>query len=390
MKCSRLLLRLDQEIAAAKTRLEADCLRGQEAVYFARLGHKKRLAEVLSALHQRYDMKPVVAVSVWVNLAEGLAIYYEDMGSGSYDRIRRAHALSVAAGIKPLHALTAAWMAQMHYMRHEIEKVAAHLHEVFRISAPDHHAARSRAAIVAAQALHHAGRLDLAAKWHRIAKDHATEEGDDATIGALMHNMAWLGMLAWRNAVLTGHGSAVDGKQAMLGAESTGNFDRLVGAASWRALEPVLRAQLLSLKGDVSGALALYERHLPAAQQIAATRLQANLYADKAWCHAQAGNADAARVSAATAEGGIAGPIHVDDRAAAHSRLAQVYERLGDEAGGRRHAELAVAAWRENEVFQAHTAGLLAHLSEGGVEAAPPAASDPPVQTTVCASSPCA
>lgn len=373
MKCSRLLLRLDQQIAAAKTKLEADILRGHQAVYFARLGHKKKQADILHSLHQRYGTRPAIEVSILVNLAEGLAIYYDDMGSGAFDRVRRAYALSVAADIRPMHALTAAWLAQMHYARHEIDEAAARLRDAFGLAEANHHAARARAAIVAAQALHQAGRQDLAAKWSRIAKDHATQEGDDASIGALMHNMAWLGMIAWRQAVLLGKAGPNDGRQVLLGAESTSSFDRMLGIVSWRPLEPILRAQLLSLKGDHAGALALYERHLPAAQGIAAPRLEANLLADKAGCLAHAGQFDAARVCAASAETALAAAGHVDDRAAAHSRLQQVYELLGDSDAARHHGALAAVAWQENAKFHAHTVSLLEHLSDQPYEQEAPA-----------------
>ena len=127
-----------------------------------------------------------------------------------------------------------------------------------------------------------------------MARDHATAEGDDVTISALMHNMAWLRMMTLRQAVLTGKGTPTGGEHALMGAESTGHFDKMMGDFSWDALKPILRAQILSLQGQFTEALELYDQHLTAAESEGTTRLQANLLADKAWCLANVNQSPAA------------------------------------------------------------------------------------------------
>ena len=49
----------------------------------------------------------------------------------------------------------------------------------------------------------------------------------------------------------------------------------------------------------------------------------------------------------------------VDDRAATHARLAQVYTALGDSAAARRHTDLAETAWLEFGVQQRQWATAL-------------------------------
>jgi hypothetical protein len=363
MKRSRLLRKLDQEIAAAKTKVEADRLRGRQAVQFARLGQKDALTALLADLHRTYDKRPDATISIWLHLAEGLAIYFEEMGDAALGKVRRAHALSVAAGIEPLQALTAAWLAHLHFVRHELDQVATHLRRAFALAEEDDHATRARASLVADLALHEAGCPDLAAGWRRKARAHALAEGDDATIGALMHNVAWINMTNWRRASLVGATHA-EGRHALVSTDSTGNFSALTGATSLMELQPLLRAQVLSLEGDVAGALALYEAHRATALPTGATRLQPNILADQAWCYAALDRIEEARAAAAIAEASFAEPTHVDDRAAAHSRLAQAYARLGDDDASRRHADLASAAWKATAEFHARIVALLGDLSD--------------------------
>lgn len=364
MKPSRLLLRLEAEIAAAKTPLEADCKRAERAAYLARLGRFDEAKSEVGALQDRYGRSPQVEISVRVNLAEGLIAYYANVGVSTTDRVQRAYALSLAAAIGPLRAICSAWLAQWDYSRLDMGALARHVGEALAYADPQNYSARSRACLVAAQALHLAGRPDLAKVWYNRAHICATHEGDDVTISALMHNMAWLRMLTMRQMVLTGSGDASAGEHALLNAESTENFDELKGDSSWQELKPILRAQIVSLRGDAAQALALYEQYLKAVE--APSRLQANLLADKAWCHVSLGQFSQAAQNAEVALGLLVEETQVDDRAATHSRLAQVYAALGDVNRSEDQAALAKSLWGEHSLMQARAVELLAGLDENG------------------------
>jgi hypothetical protein len=364
VKPSRMLLRLDAEIAAAATPVEADCKRAERAAYLSRLGRFAEARSVLDGLHQKHDRSPQVNVSAWSNLAEGLLDYFSNIGVSKGDRVQRAYALSVAAGLQPLRALCAAWLAQWDYTRLDMDGLAEHVAEAFRYASPQQHAARSRASLVAAQALHLGGRADLAQVWYRKSKDHATADSDDVTISALMHNMAWLRMLTLRQIVLAGYGDPEAGRHALLNAESTAHFDVMVGDSSWQELKPILRAQIVSLQGDAVQAVSLYEEHLAGAK--AASRLQANLFADKAWCHAQCGQLMEASVCAELAITSLSDETQIDDRAATHSRVAQAFEILGAIDEGREHQLLAAKAWSSHRTLQARAVVLLAGIDEEG------------------------
>ncbi len=144
---SRLLARLDAAIAAAQHPLRADCLRAERAGFLARHGQVDEARKVLSSLHMQYAAHPNAVMSAWLSWGEGLLGYYGDMGNAAHDRMRRAYALSGAARDMGLHALCAAWLAQMDYVQDDFDAMARHVSEALKLSAPADHATRSRAGL---------------------------------------------------------------------------------------------------------------------------------------------------------------------------------------------------------------------------------------------------
>lgn len=360
VKPSRMLLRLEAEITSAATPQQADCKRAERAAYLSRLGRFEEARDVVNELRQRYNNHPQVEVSAWINLAEGLTEYFRNVGVSGTDRVQRAYALSRAAGLQQMRALCAAWLAQWDYALLDMDSLSHHVVEALQFAHPQQHAALSRVSLVVAQALHLAGRSDLAQVWYRKSREHATADHDDVTISALMHNMAWLRMFELRQAVLSGIGGVHPGRVALISAESNAHFDQMVGDSSWQSLKPILRAQILSLQGDAADALKLYEGHLAGTKS--AVRLQANLWADKAWCYAHLNRFVEARDCADIAQRSLCEETQIDDRAAAHSRLAQVFAAIGEESEHSKHIQHALNAWLAYTLLQTKIIELLGDL----------------------------
>jgi len=360
IKPSRLLLRLESEAANAKTTLEADCKRAEIAIYWARQGRLDDATREVEEVRARYSKNSAVEISIRANLAEALIEYFGNFGTPTIDGVQRAYALSVAAGHNSMRAVCAAWLAQLAYFKLDMRELARFAREALKYSTPSNYMARSRSSLVIAQALHLAGRPDLAKLWYSRSRLSATEDGDDATISALMHNMAWLRMLGLRQAVLSGVGNSQLGKQALLSAESTVNLSELTGDSSWYELAPILRAQILSLQDEAIEALGLYDKYLTEVNP--PSRLQANLFADKAWCHLRAGDGREAASNARQALDSLTEQTQLDDRAATHSRLSQVFAGLGNVAQQERHAGLARVAWSDLRSVQSLAIELLSSL----------------------------
>ena len=361
---SRLLARLDAAIAKTRDPVGNACLRAERAGVLARLGRLDEARRTIEALHARFTLRPQPAVSAWLALAEGLCDHFGDLAPSARDRMRRAYALSGAAELAPLHALAAAWLAHMEYGRNDVVPMAAHLAEALRLAAPDHHAARARACLVAALGYHWAGRLDRAQPWFDRARQHALADGDDATLSALMYDRATGLVAAVRAATAFGDAPAVAGvddalREALLCVQSCAAYEAAIGGASLAYLVPLLHAQLLTAAGEAQPALDLFDRWLAPATAGGMRRMKRLLLADIAWCRWRLGDADAARagLEAALAEQDPA--CDVDDRAFADARLAQLAQALGDTtlaATLREHAQRDVAVHRAE---QARLAALL-------------------------------
>jgi hypothetical protein len=358
---SRLMMRLEAEIAACVHPLKADCLRAERAGLLARLGRLAESREVLNALQQQYANRPHAVMSAWLSLGEGLHSYFSDLNRSAHDRMRRAYALSGAARDMRLYALAAAWLAQMDYVHDDFDGMARHAGEALRLSGPEDHGTRARASLVIALGYHLGGLFERAQPWYARVRSHGNAEGDEATLSALMHNMAWMHANLARQQVLSetvASGQALP-PQMLMSVESTSNFDKMAGQLALNALVPILRARILSLQGHAEQALTLYEGYFSDALAQGLSRMQASLRADMAWCRWQLGQTNRALQDARAAAQAIAEERDLDDRAAAHSRLAQVFTQAGDVANAALHTQRAAADWQAHREEQAGTVASL-------------------------------
>jgi tetratricopeptide (TPR) repeat protein len=358
---SRLLARLDGAIAKARNPVDVACLRAERAGFLARQGHVDQARKAIDHLQAQFAWRPHAAVSAWLSLAEGLHDYYSHLGGTARDRIQRAYALSGAAHLAPLHALSAAWLAHMDYVRHDMAQMAQHVAQALATAAPDHHSARSRACLVVAYAYHFAAGLERALPWYARSRTHATADGDEAHLSALMHNQAWLRGSQVRLAAVFGEAAGEDRRRALMAAESSGHFDAGVGmgTASLGSLVPMLRAQMMASEGRHAEALELFTRHLEATRHDGLERLRPCFLADMAWCRLQLGDVQAAQCDAQATETALQQPCDIDDRVLAQARLAQVLDALGDGRGARIQRDRAERDLQAHRGEQARLTALL-------------------------------
>ncbi len=350
---SRLLSALDARIATTRDPLQHSCLRAERATLLARQGHIDEARAELARLRARYATEPNAVVSAWVSLGEGLVVYFSNMGEAARDKVRRALALSEAVNATSLSALSAAWLAQMDFSCQDLEAMLCHLPMAMRAAESSQHSALSRACLVAAEAFHWAERLDLALPWYSRARQYASSEGDESTVSALMHNMAWLRVAEARRRALVGDADWLQARQAQIGADSTHRFDGMIGMAALGSLVPMLQAQVLILHERYSDALEILEANLEESMQQGLQRMGCAVHADIAWCRLKLGDLKEARreTDVALSFVDVVG-THTDDQAMTHSRLAQVSLALGDFDLARTQASRADAAWEAHALRQ--------------------------------------
>ena len=358
---SRLQAKLEAAIAAAGNPIEARCLRAERAGLLARQGQLEAARAAIDELTTQLAWAPNLPLRAWLALAEGLHGYYSALGRGAQQQVEQAYLLARDGPSMPrLHALSAAWLANMAFANDDMPRMVALVHEALVTAAPDDHAARARAALVAGYAYHFAAASARAQPWYEASRRHAIAEGDETQLSALMHNQAWMRASQARLSLLF---DATDGDarggievaasaasaaeagdavaHALMGAESIGHYDAGIGTASLGSLVPMLRAQVLTAQGRWDDALALFESHFEAARGDGLERLLPCLLADRAWCEWQSGKAAKAQALVAAAEQALVQECDTDDRAMAHARLAQVCDALGDASAAQRHRDAA-------------------------------------------------
>lgn len=344
---SRLLKQLEKEIAAATSPMASAGARAKRAMLLARHGAVGEAREALTALHQLSFQHPHPEIGAWLHMAEGLMSYYNGfVAQQAWDRIQRAQAIAGSApALGEVRVLAAAWLAQLAFIRHDPAALVEHARRCLDEALPDHHVALARVAMAMGVGWHYAGDVESAQRWYIRARHHAAVEGDDASLSALMFNMAGMRASQLRRESLWAH--AARGPELLLTVDSMHHFDEAVGAQMMGELRPVLRAQVLTMQGGFDEARQLYEEHLPQAMSLGLERLGSSLLSDLAWCRANLGQHEHALHQAREAEIELDPDCELDDRAITHSRLAQTFRLLGEIADADRHQALADEAWQQ-------------------------------------------
>jgi len=359
---SPLLASIDARIAAARNPLDSACLRAERAGLLARQGDLDEARAELAQLHALHDRAPDALVSAWLHLADGLVLHFTNESTAARDRMLRSLALSTAIQAREVQGLSAAWLAQIEFLREDFFSCAKYLRISFQVAGDEDHAARSRACLVAAQCFHWANRFDLALPWYRNTRNHSISGGDQATVGALMHNMAWLRVIQARHASVSGSSHREEVCQILSGAESLGHFDALTGMAPLASLVPVLRAHVLTLLERYAEARDLFIAHMESATAGGLQRLMGPALVDLAWCRVNVGDSAGARCDADDAQAGLSDSTHGDERAFIHGRLVQVYETLGILERAHHHEQMAIISWKAHAERQQRLFELVADV----------------------------
>lgn len=366
---SRLAQKLDTEIAAAAAvPARAAVLQVQRAILWLRHGREAEAREELNRLQARALVHPRAELAAWLHLAEGLTAYFSAFGGGARERMRRAHVMAQAAGLTGLRSVCDAWLAQMAFVDRDIDRLVQHAQAV--LAAPADHGAACRVASSLGMAWDLAQDEAAASAWYAWGRRAASADGDDAGIAALLYNQMQMRALRIRHAALAGQPG--EAPAVLLGVDSIGHFDDAVGGSARADLTPLLRAQLLTVQGDFAAAAALLEAHLPEAVAAGLARTGGSLLADLAWCWANTGDMTRARAMADQAAVEVLAEdsphCDLDERAALHARLAQVYARLHETGLAARHEEAAHAARADDAAQRALWAR---RLGEAGLGAPP-------------------
>lgn len=359
---SRLLAQLDAEIRKTFHPVDNACLRAERAGQLARYGRVDEARDEVAALQALHLRQPHAAVSAWLCLAEGCILHCASLSDGARDRMQRAQALSSATQLQRLQGLSAAWLAHLDGLRLDPESMACQLQRALALADPQRPGALARACLAAAVAWHFAERLDRARPWYARARECASLEGDEATLGAIVREMAWLRSRHAVQAALFGGPVDEHARCALAGADASENFGAWIGTTALSARVPLMRAAVRSVQGDAAGAIALYERHWPEARRSGLGGLAASVLADLATCRWALGQRDQALAEAGQAARAIDPSMQSDDQAVAHARLLRLYREAGHPELALPHEAGARECWARHRRLQQAFLAVLAPL----------------------------
>ena len=359
-----LLAPLNRQIEGTSQPVARAVLRAERAGVLARYGYTDEARRELSWLRTEFERRPDPEIFARLYLAEAWLAYYSDLSPKARDKVHRAYALSKAAGLVELQALSAAWLAHLDYVCLDTQALASHLREALDLSHPDHHAALGRACLVMAEAYHLARRTDLAQPWYAEARRHALAQEDVLTLRALNHNMAWHRSLHAIQASVRGGHAEAEARHALTLAQATHQLDAWRGVRALPASIQVASALAHSVLGHFEQALALYETHAPKADAQGLRALRPLILADMAWCCHHTGQQALLLHYLQAAVDALPWAQQADNLAIAHGRLAQLFALRGDSALAVFHHEQAQQNGCRHTKILDHMLEVLGGLSQ--------------------------
>ncbi len=357
---TRLVERLEREIAQCEDPFERECLKARHAAVIARLGQLDHAKFILGGLKTQARRHGKPTLKAWVHFVDGTIHYFESLGSPeAMSGFQAAWDTARACGDAQLQALAGAWLAAARLFRGRDASVFEVLALSLPLAAADNHEALARAWLVLANLADFAGQVEDAMRCYDLVRRHAAAEGDSTTVSLMMYNRAnsLISHHVRRELFGTATSSAVE---RVLGEiESTANLDAGLGNTALGSLAQVVRAEALTVVGRWSEAVALIDRYLDQHVKETGPQGAARFLAHRAWCHARLAQREQAL---ADAQAVVASLVHVsdaDDLAVANQRLAHVHASLGQAELGLRHADAAAAALQALATEQAALSGLL-------------------------------
>lgn len=355
MVASRLIERLDAEIASATGPLQREYLKAERAGALARLGLLADARFALSGLRTQNQRHKDGLLAAWIHLVDGQIDHFDTIAPQAREKFSRALEQAEAVGHAPMQALASAWLATCAFNASDMPALARHAASALSLAEPQHHAALARVGLVLADTYRCCDDDANSQTWYLRARAHASADGDSSMISVMLHNISTMRSSQIALADAFGRADLELARKALLEAESTANYDWGMGVASLSAMVPVIRAQLLVVLGRFDDAARLFDDHLERSSNEGQAHREARMLADRAWCHVKLGHVSQALADARAAEAGVSGQKDPDDRAATYARLARIHRHGGRDTVAEQLQAQANTAFAEHEALQQRT-----------------------------------
>lgn len=356
---SPLMADLHRRLAGASG-VEAACLRAELAAHLGRSGED--IGVELSLLREMNVALGDPLLSVWIHIAEGIFEITCGHGDAGLARLRRARAVALAVGLIREQSIVDSWLAYHAYARNDIFEVIDLAKSVLTLSSAADIGALGRVQMLVGQAFHFAGDFAQARPWYESTRAIASKTGDHGLHSALLFNLASHHVCNYRHFLLTGSPLSLAPDLLQVTTASVRSYDELVGVTSLGAYDSTLRASVHLFHGRYIEAFELFKTFMISAEDSGLSRMFPLYVAEMALCAASLERTSEAYGLLEEAIDSIDDDVHVDDRAAANCRIAQVFALLGKQAMAEEYRSIGMGDWSQHELFQAE---ILERLASG-------------------------
>lgn len=319
------------------------------AAHYARHGMSHQALKAIVIVRDHYGVNLDPEVASWLMLAEGVLYYFKANTKDAYDRIRRAYGLAVALQSESALSVCAAWMAFVEFHDGEYIKMSSHIEEALTTARADDHSAHARAALVLADAYHLAGSYALARPWYQKARLRSADDGDSASLSAMLYNVAAIRAANVRLDNTFGIESASEAHRAGMEIASSRHYDHAIDSHGLAFLSVLLRGLLQTVSKNFEAALQLFG-------SIDISKLQfqmlSPMYVDMAWCMANIGETEDAVRYMKLAIDKIDHLFEADDKAYVNSRVSQILTLLNMPEESKSYRLLAIKYLDAHRAFQ--------------------------------------
>jgi len=342
---TRLVERLEREIALAEDPLERECLKAQHAAVIARLGMLDQAKFTLSGLRTQSRRYRNPKLQAWVHFLSGTIGYFTAINSAqALEHFKAARLSAIECGDVQLQALACAWAGANEYQLRNDQDMVVSLSEAIQLADKDNHSVLGRAWLVMADAADSAGWYADSLLWYELARRHGVADGDAIMIYIGMRNRANSLAAHQVRQELFGIQAITSTQRALSEAESTYNFDQGLRNTALSSAAPLIYAEVLVVLGRWVEAAKLIGQYFDAMKAHGGASLAARQLASRAWCNLNMHQRESALADVGAAIAGLEMVDDPDDRAVVHQRVGNTLAAIGaNDRAGMHFAEAAVA-----------------------------------------------
>lgn len=353
---SRLLTSLNATAATTEDPVVWAVTVCRAASHFARHGMTREALTAIGVVRAHYGTALHPEVASWLLLAEGVLHYFGAPNYDAHERLRQAYRSAAVLRTDSALPTCAAWMALVEFNEGDYDKMISYLQEALARARPDDHSAHARAYLVLADAYHVANEYQLARPLYNKARLRAVDDGDNATLSAVFHNVAAVRASNLRLDDSLGVDVVRQAHMVSLEMASSMHYDHAIGSKGLGFLSLMLRGLVYTMEKKYVDALITFS-------SITLKQLKINMfstvYVDMAWCHMNLSNFEESARLAKLANETISNVVEPDDRAYVFARLGQIASMSGENEIAVEMRISASHSLAEHRLFQANLLGKL-------------------------------